>query len=230
MANRRAAIAALALVLTCPVWLGSEEVTWPTSNEAGLTQPDLSAVLYQDSAPVAIPGGVAVVAHPNGRDYTWTGLPDVAAGIGTTYELTWDTPGGSVYQYRWPHETRTPQAVIWTSTFQVAIDPLQVGINDTLPTIQIDVLGLAADPTGAIATFSMRKPSFANKITNAPATIVAIAFDVVTGTWTATAEYQWVAGDTDTNGLYDSWFTVNFVTGGIMTWPPDRSLNVEIVP
>lgn len=218
----------LSLLLLASV-VGAEEVTWTTGGEAGLTQGAVNPVLYEDGAPIAIPGSVSLVAQAGDRDYTWTGLPDAVAGSGTLYTLAWDTPGGLIYAYAWPRSTITPQSIVWAQAFAVSVQPLVLGVGDTLPVVQLTVSGLAADPTGATVTFSMGSPGVANKISGAAATLSDIDFDATSSTWSATAEYAWSGTNTDTAGSYRGWFSVTFSGGGVMTWPPDRSLGLQIV-
>lgn len=203
---------------TCPLVLG-----------------DLSLQLYQNGAPIADPG-VTLTEQTNGREYTLDNLPDVAAGSGDRLHAAWEVDGVR-YGYSWPLETRTPQALVFTSTVRPIPGQLRVAVGDTLPVPSVRVVGLSSDPTGSSVTFSMSQGSGPPKVNAQPA-VVSDVDQAVGGSWEMTLKYNWSPTDTDTAENYRGWFVVTFPSatcgpGGaspcVSTYPADRSLRIQII-
>ena len=80
---------------------------------------------------------------------------------------------------------------------------------------------VVVDLTGATVRFHMRPAAEGSTVkVNALATIVNATLGQV--------EYQWAAGDTDTEGQFVGEWEVTFADGTIGTFPNDRELNITI--
>ena len=210
--------------------LAAEDFIWPLGN-SGIVKGDLSIQLYEDGAPVADPG-ITITEQPNGRDYEFAALPDPAPGSSTAYVLTWEYLGvpGS---YAWPLGTRTPQAVEWRQVFRPSPSVWEMGVGDTAIPGQLEVEGLASDPTGSGVTFSMRKRVGGTVVVDEAAATLADVTEVIDpvtleSTWTAVVTYDFVPADTATAGEYRAWFTITYPGGGVMTAPPAKDIQVAI--
>lgn len=94
--------------------------------------------------------------------------------------------------------------------------------GDLLPAITAalkDGDGNAIDLTGATVTFRMRKRGATALTIDAAASVVSAAAGAV--------RYDWLAGDTDTHGVYDAEFRCELVDGR-QTVPNDRYITVRI--
>ncbi len=93
--------------------------------------------------------------------------------------------------------------------------------NDTSPAIQFQLtLGTGQTLVGATATFKMASPNGgALKINNAA--IVDSAQNILS--------YQWVAGDTDTAGVYRAEFEVTYSDGKIETFPNSDYIQINVM-
>ncbi len=200
-----------------------------------LAKIDLNLEWIQDGAVISEPSGVTLTVHTGDRTYTLSGLPDVAAGSGTRFSVTFQACG-SVGVYAWPQQTRTPQSVVFRGTFR----PRQAEIRrgDTLPALSLEVTGLGSDPTGSTVTFSMAEdPEDLVPIVNAGPAVLSNIDQAADGSWNTTATYNWSASDTTQAGRFSAWFTITFPVADcgpaanepcISTWPPDRNISVRI--
>jgi hypothetical protein len=98
--------------------------------------------------------------------------------------------------------------------------------NDRRPYLQIaftDSAGAAVDLTSAQAVyFSMRNKASGTVKVNRQAAVVTSA----TG---GLVEYRWASGDTDTVGVYQAEFEIEWSTGVYETQPEDGYIMLEIV-
>lgn len=76
------------------------------------------------------------------------------------------------------------------------------------------------DLTGASVQFQWRR--------RGAATALSRAATVVTATGTPTVQHNWVAGDTDTAGLYEGEFRVTYADGSIETFPNSGFIDLRI--
>jgi len=96
--------------------------------------------------------------------------------------------------------------------------------NDTGPPVRVQVeseeSGVGHDLTGAFAVFTMTDRDGVIKVNRQPAVVEA-------GT-DGFMRYEWQAGDTDTEGVYDAEFEVDFGSGVKETYPGEQH-NIRII-
>jgi hypothetical protein len=95
--------------------------------------------------------------------------------------------------------------------------------NDTSPSIQVtlkDADSTVVSLEGATVRFIMKLVSGETKV-DANMDIVDAANGLV--------QYDWVAGDTDTVGIYYAEFSVTFVGGSIETFPNSANEAISVV-
>lgn len=230
MELRRAALW-LTLLLALPAAGEQKIVPLPAS---GLVKADLGMTLYEVlgcTPPLCATvdtSGVTVDEQANGRDYLIAGLPDVAAGEGLYYQLTWSY-AGTLYDLSWPTGTRTPLETSAGVSYQVP-EAAILAAGDTLPMPKVDLAGLPADPTGAAVLFVLEDLGDA-VVLSAAGEVVNISADT-DGTWSATVRYPWAAGETSAlDGEYTGRFRVTYSGGGVQTFPPaPGALEVRVHP
>lgn len=195
----------------------------------GLVKANVSLLMTLDGAPTST-GDVTLVEIGSDGDYEFRGLPDA-----TGSQVYWLRVEylGQRQVYRWPVETRQPQSIVFRARFSPLPTILQVGTGDTALPAQLEIEGLASDPTGSAVTFSMRKESGGDAVIDgSAATLVDVetVTDPVTSevTYTAIVSYQFTALNTANAGRYHGWFTLVLPGGGIMTAPPDKKIEVRI--
>lgn len=182
---------------------------------SGVVKADLALQLYQDGDEIADPG-IVLTEKANGRDYIFTGLPDVEAGDGTVYCLVFEFQGIG-YSYPWPTETRTPQAVVNRLTTHIARNPLELAAGATIPSASLAIHGLSSDPSGAAATMTLTQDGEA--ILDAVAATVT-GEQASDGTWSATVTHDWTIAETAAlEGSYSARFTVVFPGGAVLIEP-----------
>ncbi len=101
-------------------------------------------------------------------------------------------------------------------------DQFTIKENDTSPAIQYQLtLGTGQTLAGATATFKMASINGgALKIDSAA--VVDSAQDILS--------YQWVAGDTDSAGVYRAEFEVTYSDGKIETFPNGGYIQINVTP
>lgn len=190
---------------------------------AGVLKADVSPVLYlcEPATPCVseVITSIALNALPNTIDYRWEDLPDVAAGVGTSYSLVWEH-SGVVYVYSWPQETRTPQSLIAAIAHRVTTTPLNLALGATFPPIGTTVHGLTSDPTGATATFTMWGRAATPLLSAVAATCPTVTAHN-DDTWSLTCQHTWLATETD-EACPDcrGRFTITLPAGEIVGSPP----------
>jgi hypothetical protein len=207
----------------------SEVFPW-SPGVAGLIKADVSLLLTLNGVEVSA-AAVTLVEIGSDGDYEFRNLPDA-----TGSDIYWLRVEylGQRQVYRWPVETRQPQAVVFRQVFKPLPAVLQLGTGDTALPVQLEIEGLAADPTGSTVTFSMRKQSGGAAVIDEADAGNPISVDTVTDpvtsevTYTATVSYAWTTEDTATAGHYHGWFTLVYPGGGIMTAPPDKRIEIRI--
>ena len=94
--------------------------------------------------------------------------------------------------------------------------------NDTSPALQAtlkDANGDAVDVTGATIRFHMRDDEGTVKV-DAAGAIVTAASGII--------EYNWLAADTDTVGVYEAEFEVTYADSTVETFPNDGYIRVRV--
>lgn len=99
-----------------------------------------------------------------------------------------------------------------------------IGEGDTLPKIRAT---LQDEDGNAVDLTSVSSVRFHMKKTNKDEVVVDAAASVVDGV-NGIVEYTWIVTDTADAGVYDAEFEVNFIGGGIETFPNDRNLKIQI--
>lgn len=206
----------------------SEVFPW-SPGVPGLVKADVGLLMTLDGVPAST-SALTLVEIGSDGDYEFRGLPDA-----TGSQIYWLRVEylGQRQVYRWPVETRQPQAVVFRQVFRPLPAVLQIGTGDTALPVQLVIEGLAATPAGATVTFSMRKQSGGDPLVDeADAALIDVdeVTDPVTSevTYTATVSHAFTAEETATAGHYHGWFTVTFPGGGVMTAPPDKRIEVRI--
>jgi hypothetical protein len=95
---------------------------------------------------------------------------------------------------------------------------------DTLPALELDLLrgdGVPQNLTGCTARFLMRLRGQNDATVNAAATIV----DAVNGI----VRYDWVAGDTDTAGVYKGEVEVTTAGSQRVTFPSNGYITIRVL-
>lgn len=229
-----AGLAFTLLVSSCSSPLTAEESGAFPLGDTGLAKGDITFQLYQGglSSPVADPGITLSESSELPGWYTWEDLPDVEAGA-TQYLLLWEyATTGYGGHYVWPLETRTPQAIINRVSFSVTQNPLDIGAGATIPSVSTLVTGLAADPTGGSATFTLWNAATNAVVLSAvPATLADID-QLADGTWEVSLTHDWLAAETSSlSGSYYGRFTLTLPGGGVLIVPPAPGrLQVRVYP
>lgn len=108
-------------------------------------------------------------------------------------------------------------------------EPFEIRRNDTLPPFQVDLYDESGDPIDLSAAssvvFTMRADDQTLKIDRVAASVVVGA----DGSTQHRLQYDWVTGDTDTNGRYAAEFEVSFAGGAKRTFPASRKAKLEVV-
>jgi len=95
--------------------------------------------------------------------------------------------------------------------------------NDTTPSLRANLKngsGDAVDLTNATSRFHMRTMGGSTASVDAAAQIIDEATGVV--------QYNWVSGDTVTNGTFEGEFEVTYPDGTIETFPNDGYITIEV--
>lgn len=216
----------------CPGPASAEKTSLFPLGASGLVKADLTFQLYQGdlSTEVADPGVVLVEDTGTGW-YQWTNLPDVATGD-DQYHFRWTyVTTGYSGTHTWPLETRTPQAIVNRLSYSVTQNPLELFAGATVPSISLTIKGLAADPTGATATFTLWTNMGTATLTAVAATVSDID-QLADGTWEAVVTHEWTTVETAAlSGTYYGRFTVTLPGGGVLVSPPAPSrMQVRVYP
>lgn len=112
--------------------------------------------------------------------------------------------------------------------------PLRLVAGDSAPAAALTVYGIAANPAGATATFSLFDLTDTAEIDAQAASVGGVAsyvdHDGVTR-WKLTLTYASVGEDLDTAGSYYGRFAVTLpASAGTISAPPDRSFTVLVYP
>lgn len=96
--------------------------------------------------------------------------------------------------------------------------------NDRRPYLEIafeDSTGTAVDLTGVLGVyFSMRAIGGSVKVNRQSCTVTSAA--------DGEAEYRWASGDTDTSGVYEGEFEIEWTSGVYETHPTDGYIKVTV--
>lgn len=99
------------------------------------------------------------------------------------------------------------------------MDAFTTKSGDTSPSLRYDLIPDDQTIEGATVRFQMRRRN-GPVVIDAPGTIVSALPPVV--------QYNWQPGDTDTPGLYDAEFRVEYMDGAVETYPNVGFISVNI--